>query len=89
MLTGVRTQELRFSRGKDINFEKRLWEMPAEVMKMKRPHIVPMSDQVVALFESLKPITGLYPLVFIDRHDRTKVSGSVRPPVGIPPIQRK
>lgn len=34
---------------------------------MKRPHIVPMSDQVVALFESLKPITGQYPLVFIGR----------------------
>jgi integrase len=61
MLTGVRTQELRFARWEDINFEKRLWEIPAEVMKMKRPHIVPMSDQVVELFESLKPITGLYP----------------------------
>lgn len=31
-----------------------------------------MSDQVMALFESLKPITGLYPLVFIGRNDRTK-----------------
>lgn len=72
MLTGVRTQELRFARWEDINFVKRLWEIPAEVMKMKRPHIVPMSDQVVALFESLKPITGLYPLVFIGRNDRTK-----------------
>lgn len=72
MLTGVRTQELRFARWEDINFEKRLWEIPAEVMKMKRPHIVPMSDQVVALFESLKPITGLYPLVFVGRNDRTK-----------------
>mgnify|MGYP004506176587 FL=1 len=72
MLTGVRTQELRFARWEDINFEKRLWEIPAEVMKMKRPHIVPMSDQVMALFESLKPITGLYPLVFIGRNDRTK-----------------
>lgn len=41
-------------------------------MKMKRPHIVPMSDQVVALFESLKPITGLYPLVFVGHNDRTK-----------------
>ncbi|CZX29768.1 tyrosine-type recombinase/integrase [Enterobacter asburiae] len=72
MHTAVRTQELRFARWEDINFEKRLWEIPAEVMKMKRPHIVPMSDQVMALFESLKPITGLYPLVFIGRNDRTK-----------------
>ena len=72
MLTAVRTQELRFARWEDINFEKRLWEIPAEVMKMKRLHIVPMTDQVIALFESLKPITGLYPLVFIGRNDRTK-----------------
>lgn len=72
MLTGVRTQELRFARWEDIDFEKKLWEIPAEVMKMKRPHIVPLSDQVVALFESLKPITGLYPLVFVGRNDRTK-----------------
>lgn len=72
MLTGVRTQELRFSRWEDIDFEKRLWEIPAEVMKMKRHHIVPISNQIVALFESLKPITGQYPLVFIGRNDRTK-----------------
>lgn len=39
---------------------------------MKRPHIVPISNQIVALFESLKLITGQYPLVFIGRNDRTK-----------------
>ncbi|HFI5335572.1 TPA: tyrosine-type recombinase/integrase [Serratia liquefaciens] len=72
MLTGVRTQELRFARWEDIDFEKRLWEIPLEVMKMKRPHIVPLSEQVVELFQSLKPITGMYPLVFIGRNDRTK-----------------
>ncbi|MES3577295.1 tyrosine-type recombinase/integrase [Enterobacter ludwigii] len=72
MLTGVRTQELRFVRWQDIDFEKRLWEIPPEVMKMKRPHIVPLSEQVVELFQSLKPITGMYPLVFIGRNDRTK-----------------
>lgn len=72
MLTGIRTQALRFSRWEDINFEKRFWEIHAEVMKMKRPYIVPMLDQIMALFESLKPITGLYPLIFIGGNDRTK-----------------
>lgn len=72
MQTGVRTQELRFARWEDIDFDKRLWEIPPEVMKMKRPHIVPLSEQVVELFQSLKPITGMYPLVFIGRNDRTK-----------------
>ncbi|CFQ98967.1 tyrosine-type recombinase/integrase [Yersinia pseudotuberculosis] len=72
MQTGVRTQELRFARWEDIDFEKRLWEIPSEVIKMKRPHIVPLSEQVVELFQSLKPITGMYPLVFIGRNDRAK-----------------
>ncbi|MEE4483450.1 integrase arm-type DNA-binding domain-containing protein [Serratia ficaria] len=72
MHTGVRTQELRFARWQDIDFEKRLWEIPPEVMKMKRPHIVPLSEQVVELFQSLKPITGMYPLIFVGRNDRTK-----------------
>ncbi|MCC4106872.1 tyrosine-type recombinase/integrase [Serratia ureilytica] len=72
MQTGVRTQELRFARWEDIDFEKRLWEIPPEVMKMKRPHIVPLSEQVVELFQSLKPITGMYTLVFVGRNDRTK-----------------
>ncbi|HEJ7105106.1 tyrosine-type recombinase/integrase [Serratia marcescens] len=72
MQTGVRTQELRFARWQDIDFEKRLWEIPPEVMKMKRPHIVPLSEQVMELFQSLKPITGMYTLVFVGRNDRTK-----------------
>ena len=72
MLTGVRTQELRFARWQDIDFDKGVWEIPAEVMKMKRSHIVPMSEKVMALFQSLKPITGTYPLVFIGRNDHRK-----------------
>ncbi|EBZ1658859.1 DUF4102 domain-containing protein [Salmonella enterica subsp. enterica serovar Emek] len=72
MLTGVRTQELRFARWEDINFETKLWEIPAEVMKMKRPHIVPLSEQVIALFKQLEPISKHHPLVFIGRNDPRK-----------------
>lgn len=76
MLTGVRTQELRFARWADINFEDKLWEIPAEVMKMKRPHIVPLSEQVVALFRQLEPISRRHSLVFIGRNDpRKPISG--------------
>lgn len=63
MLTGVRTQELRFARWEDIDFEAKLWEIPAEVMKMKRPHIVPLSEQVIALFKQLEPLSKHHPLV--------------------------
>ena len=72
MLTGVRTQELRFARWEDIDVEKKLWEIPAEVMKMKRPHIVPLSEQVIALFAQLEPISRHHPLVFIGRNDPRK-----------------
>lgn len=72
LLTAVRTQELRFARWQDIDLEKGIWEIPAEVMKMKRSHIVPLSKQVIELFNSLKPLSGHYELVFIGRNDHRK-----------------
>ncbi|MEM7934212.1 tyrosine-type recombinase/integrase [Morganella morganii subsp. sibonii] len=72
LLTAVRTQELRFARWQDIDLEKGIWEIPAEVMKMKRPHVVPLSKQVIELFNSLKPLSGYYELVFIGRNDHRK-----------------
>ena len=72
MLTGVRTQELRFARWQDIDLDKGVWNIPADVMKMKRPHVIPLSMQVIELFSSLKPMTGGYPLVFIGRSDQRK-----------------
>ena len=72
LLTAVRTQELRFARWQDIDLEKGLWEIPAEVMKMKRPHVVPLSKQVIELFTLLKPLSGHYELVFMGRNDHRK-----------------
>lgn len=72
MLTGVRTQEMRFSTWDEIDLEKAIWEIPAERMKMRRPHVVPLSTQVIELFSQLKPITGHYPYIFIGRNNRSK-----------------
>lgn len=72
MLTGVRTQEMRFATWEEIDFERAIWEIPAERMKMRRPHIVPLSNQVVELFKQLQPITGHYPYIFIGRNNRRK-----------------
>ena len=72
ILTGVRTQELRFATWDEVDIEKGLWEIPAERMKMRRPHIVPLSTQVIDLFKQLKPITGHYPYIFIVRNNRSK-----------------
>lgn len=72
MLTGVRTQEMRFATWDEVDLDKGIWEIPAERMKMRRPHFVPLSIQVVNLFKQLKPITGHYPFIFIGRNNRSK-----------------
>lgn len=51
MLTFVRTSELRFAKWDEINFERAVWEIPAERMKMRKPHIVPLSKQAIQLFK--------------------------------------
>jgi integrase len=62
--TGVRTKELREMEWADIDVNAALWRIPAHKMKMEYPHIVPLSRQVLALLEQLKPITGHKPYVF-------------------------
>lgn len=49
MLTFVRTGELIASRWSEFNFETKQWHIPAERMKMKRPHIVPLSRQAIEI----------------------------------------
>ncbi|TCW00377.1 tyrosine-type recombinase/integrase [Biostraticola tofi] len=71
-LTGLRTVELRLSLWSFIDFDNKTWEIPAELMKSRRPHIVPMSRQVIALLEYLKPITGHGQFIFPGRSDNTK-----------------
>lgn len=72
MLTGVRTIELRQAEWKEFDFDKRVWEVPIERMKMRRPHLVPLSDQVVAALREVQAVTGRYNLVFPGRNDITK-----------------
>jgi len=58
MLTLVRTSELILSTWDEIDFDNAVWEIPAERMKMDRPHIVPLSSQVLDLFEKQKQETN-------------------------------
>jgi integrase len=59
-----RTQEVRFAEWSQFDFDAALWRIPAEIMKMKQPHIVPMSKQVIAVLDGLRPLTGNGRLVF-------------------------
>ena len=41
-----------------------LWRIPAERMKMKREHVVPLASQAVAVIEAVRALTGRFPFVF-------------------------
>ena len=57
-LTFVRPGELRKAEWKEINFDKAEWNIPAERMKMKEPHLVPLALQSVEILKELQPLTG-------------------------------
>ena len=60
----IRSSELRGATWDEIDLEKAEWLIPAERMKMKRPHIVPLARQVVELFASMRQFSGDRQLVF-------------------------
>ena len=64
MLTFVRTRELIGATWNEINLEQAIWEIPAERMKMRKPHIVPLSKQVIELLQEQKELTGKWKWVF-------------------------
>lgn len=72
MLTGVRPGELRKAEWSEFDFEKQLWHIPKERMKMGRPHMVPLSNQVIDLLNQLRPITSIHSLLFPGRNDPKK-----------------
>ncbi|AEA66910.1 Putative integrase [Pseudomonas brassicacearum subsp. brassicacearum NFM421] len=70
--TMTRPAEAATTRWADIDFEKRIWTIPAERMKKRRIHIVPLTEQALALLEAIKPYSGHREYVFpADRNPRT------------------
>jgi len=72
VLSFVRPGELRGARWSEFDFNVKEWRIPAERMKMKVEHIVPLSKQALAVLEELKPITGHHELLFPSERQRTK-----------------
>ena len=64
MLTFVRTGELRGAKRSEIDFDAKLWEIPADRMKKKRTHLVPLSDRAIEILETLKGYTGNREYIF-------------------------
>jgi integrase len=67
--TFVRTSELIGARWEEINLEEKRWDIPAPRMKMKSPHIVPLSRQAVEILELLQQLTGHRALLFPGERD--------------------
>ncbi|WP_333620561.1 phage integrase central domain-containing protein [Pantoea septica] len=72
MLTGTRTIELRAAEWAEFDLEKGIWQIPAERMKMRRPHVVPLSIQAKSLLKEIHQLTGRGRFVFPGRNDAGK-----------------
>jgi len=71
-LTFVRTGELIGARWAEFDLDAGRWDIPAPRMKMKTPHIVPLSTQAVQVLRVLHDITGGRELLFPGERDHSK-----------------
>lgn len=71
-LTFVRTSELIGARWAEFDLDARRWDIPADRMKMKTPHTVPLSRQALELLQALHTLTGHGALLFPGERDHEK-----------------
>lgn len=60
ILTAGRTSEVLEAKWPEFDFEARIWTVPAERMKMRAQHRVPLSDRACEVLGELKPLGGEY-----------------------------
>lgn len=76
VLTFVRTSELIGAMWTELDLEAGVWAIPAECMKMKSEHLVPLSRQAVAILGELKAIGGGSRFVFPGRNRDKPISNN-------------
>ncbi len=64
MLTCVRPGEVRLAKRNEFDFNKAVWSIPAERMKMREPHNVPLSRQAISVLKDIWPLSEGGELVF-------------------------
>jgi integrase len=69
LLTFVRTNELRAAEWTEIDWDKCEWRIPAERMKMRELHIVPLSRQAVDVLRELHHFSGSHRYIFPNMHN--------------------
>ena len=65
----VRPGELRQARWRHIDWARAQWRIPAECMKSRVQHLVPLSRQALALLKALQPLSGHSPFLFPSTRD--------------------
>ncbi len=75
----VRPGELRKAEWSEIDLDAAEWNIPAEKMKMKVPHLVPLPYQAIDILEELKPKTGHGRFVFPSPRGADQPKGADRP----------
>ena len=71
-LTFVRTGELRGATWQELDLPAHTWLIPAERMKMRAPHVVPLARQTVSVLEELHKLNGSGELIFPGANDNDK-----------------
>ncbi|KTS35193.1 integrase domain-containing protein [Pantoea dispersa] len=69
LLTLVRPSEASNARWVEIDLDAKLWTIPAERMKAKREHVIPLSTQALYILEVMKPMSAHREHIFPSRND--------------------
>jgi len=80
VLTFVRSGELRGAKWEEFDLSNHIWRIPAERMKMKVQHLVPLSTQTIGLLETLSEISGGGELLFpsVKSHSESMSDNTMR-----------
>ena len=73
--TMTRSKEAAGTKWADINIEDAVWVIPAEEMKRRRVHRVPLTPATLAILEQMKPLSGHHEYVFpSERNEKSHAS---------------
>lgn len=74
ILTAARSGEVRGATWDEINFENRVWSIPGPRMKMRLPHVVPLSKQAFAILQRAKILSDGSHHIFPGRNEDKPIS---------------